>query len=87
MTTTTVTTVETITEPAKEQVGLLVTKELEKAIEDCKARVQRIAKDCRAKNRKFRQVFLVHGYAYPHYVMTETLNSTWRTIRTDVYTV
>ena len=60
METTTVTTVETTTAPpvplalAKEQVGLLVTKELEKAIEDCKARVHRIAKDCRAKNRKFR---------------------------------
>ena len=60
MTTTIVTTVETTAVPsvpttlAKEQVGLLVTKELEKAIEDCKARVARIAKDGRAKNRKFR---------------------------------
>lgn len=38
----------------KEEPGLLVTKELQKGINDCKAKVERIAKDCRAKNRKFR---------------------------------
>ena len=36
--------------------GLLVTKELDDAIQDCKEKVERIAKDCRAKNRKFRWV-------------------------------
>ncbi|KAJ7239564.1 hypothetical protein B0H12DRAFT_1237530 [Mycena haematopus] len=36
--------------------GLLVTKELEKALADCKAQVERIARNCRAKNRCFRDV-------------------------------
>ncbi|PBK99094.1 cysteine proteinase [Armillaria gallica] len=34
--------------------GLLLTVELEKAVVDCKAKVERIAKECKAKNRKFR---------------------------------
>lgn len=34
--------------------GLLVTKELEKALEECKARVAEISQDCRRKNRRFR---------------------------------
>ena len=37
-----------------EQIGLLVTAELEKALEECKAKVARVAKQCRAQNRKFR---------------------------------
>ncbi|KAF9552247.1 cysteine proteinase [Agrocybe pediades] len=40
----------------KKEAGILVTKELEKAIEACKAKVDRIAKDCRAHNRKFRDI-------------------------------
>ncbi|GLB44576.1 putative peptidase C2 family protein [Lyophyllum shimeji] len=36
--------------------GLLVTAELERAIEECKAKVERIVKECRAKNRKFRDI-------------------------------
>ncbi|KAG6865595.1 hypothetical protein C0991_001144, partial [Blastosporella zonata] len=36
--------------------GLLVTVELEKAIEECKLRVARIVKECRAKNSKFRDI-------------------------------
>ncbi|KAJ7036653.1 hypothetical protein C8F04DRAFT_1220961 [Mycena alexandri] len=38
----------------EKRAGLLVTNELEKALAGCKAQVERIAKDCKAKNRRFR---------------------------------
>lgn len=41
---------------SKPKVGLLVTDELEKALSRCRATVERIARDYRAKNRKFRWV-------------------------------
>jgi hypothetical protein len=34
--------------------GLAVTSELDKALEECKATVERIARECREKNSKFR---------------------------------
>jgi hypothetical protein len=34
--------------------GLLVTKELDKALENCRVKVKSIAEDCRQKNKKFR---------------------------------
>ncbi|KAF9552248.1 cysteine proteinase [Agrocybe pediades] len=62
-TSTTTISVETVTPKApetvsfvKKEAGILVTKELEKAIETCRAKVDRIAKNCRAKNRKFRDI-------------------------------
>lgn len=36
--------------------GLVVVSELEKALDECKATVLRIAKQCRANNEKFRYV-------------------------------
>lgn len=41
----------------KPQPGLLVTRELDKAIADCKAKVEGISKECRMKNQKFRSVY------------------------------
>ena len=38
----------------KEQVGLLVTDELTKAIEECKTKVAVIVNGCRTANRRFR---------------------------------
>ncbi|KAJ7880174.1 cysteine proteinase [Mycena leptocephala] len=40
----------------EEKAGLLVTEELEKALEESKAKVARIGKECRLKNRKFRDI-------------------------------
>jgi hypothetical protein len=41
-------------EQEPEKAGLLVTAELNNALEDCKTKVAWISKECRAKNRKFR---------------------------------
>jgi hypothetical protein len=38
----------------KKSGGLLVTSELDDALRDCKSRVENIARECRAQNRKFR---------------------------------
>ncbi|KAK0441733.1 uncharacterized protein EV420DRAFT_1649976 [Desarmillaria tabescens] len=38
----------------RDHAGLLVTAELERALADCKAKVEHIVKECKAKNRKFR---------------------------------
>ncbi|KAJ7113932.1 hypothetical protein C8R44DRAFT_795970 [Mycena epipterygia] len=40
----------------QDKAGLLVTEELDKALEETKAKVARIAKECRLKNRKFRDI-------------------------------
>lgn len=45
-------------QPPERKVGLLVTKELGLAIEACKEAVESIAKDCRARNKRFRYVHI-----------------------------
>ncbi|EEB98583.1 hypothetical protein MPER_01884 [Moniliophthora perniciosa FA553] len=51
---------ERITYPQrKKDLGILVTDELESALASCKERVDRIARECRARNRKFSP-----GYAW-----------------------
>lgn len=40
----------------KDRAGLLVTGALDEALAECKTKVERIARRCRATNRKFRQV-------------------------------
>jgi len=45
----------------KQQVGASITEGFEKAYNECKANVERIAKNCRAKNRKFRYANYTSG--------------------------
>lgn len=42
--------------PKESQIGLLVTDELQKAMDECRTKVKQIVRGCRAANRRFRLV-------------------------------
>ena len=44
----------TVTVAPQDQLGLLVTDELEKAMEECRTKVAQIVEGCRVANRRFR---------------------------------
>ena len=77
-------------EQKPEKAGLLVTAELNNALEECKAKVARISKECRAKNRKFRCASL-RIYAYrpriSHPPLQGISSSISRTTVKDVFRV
>ncbi|KDQ54808.1 hypothetical protein JAAARDRAFT_196208 [Jaapia argillacea MUCL 33604] len=53
----------------KDQAGLLVTEELDKAIERCKKRVEGIAKECRRRNSRFRYSTLTKLAPFPPLIL------------------
>ena len=60
----------------KEQVGLLVTAELEEALTECKKKVESISKICRAVNKKFRWGFIFFKVIHPIIVIFDNLEIT-----------
>ena len=50
---------------AQQQLGVSLSEGLEKAYSECKAKVERIAAQCRLKNRKFRYKLLLCFFPYP----------------------
>jgi hypothetical protein len=65
-TTTTTTGAPSVLSFVQQEPGLLVTKELDKAIEYCKDKVARIAKTCKDRNRKFRYAWVLAPLALIH---------------------
>jgi hypothetical protein len=70
----------------KNQVGLLVTNELAKAMEECRTKVAQIVKGCRAANRRFRYVMIIYFLltsipVFTKHYSSEMPNSTSRTTK------
>ena len=70
VTTTTTTTKGTSVSYAQQQLGVSLSEGLKKAYDGCKAKVERIALQCRAKNRKFRYVPLPTSTSIPFHSST-----------------
>ena len=66
-TTTTKTTLDGGVSYAQQHLGISLSDGLKKAYDECKSKVERIAGQCRAKNRKFRYVqgFYIHLSPFP----------------------
>ena len=79
---------------AQQQLGVSLSEGLEKAYSECKAKVERIAAQCRLKNRKFRYnltfvlFFFCHTLALnllKTFFITEMSNSISKTTQAAVY--